>query len=245
VASETVWVVQDAHLGAAPVSVAEALHQFVDRIPRPGDHLVINGDLFEFWFEYGSVVPREAFPTLAKLAALRDRGVRLTVTGGNHDRWTRGFWERELGAAFAPDRVELRLAGWRALVAHGDGLAETEIRARLLHAVTRHPLTAAAFRWVHPDLGRALVKRLSGVLAGRPPSRREREQAAAAQERWARALLASRPDLDLVILGHTHEPVLRQVADTRWYVNPGSWIEGLWYAEVTSDGPVLRTFVPG
>jgi len=96
VSAETVFVLADAHLGGVPDAVASALHAFLDTVPRAGDHLVINGDLFEFWFEYDSVIPRRAFPTLARLAAARDRGVRLTVTGGNHDRWGRGFWQREL-----------------------------------------------------------------------------------------------------------------------------------------------------
>ncbi len=242
--TETVWVVQDAHLGAAPASVREALHQFLDRVPQPGGRLLINGDLFEFWFEYGTVVPREAFPTLAKLAAMCERGVRLTVTGGNHDRFSRGFWEQELGAQFHPGSAELTLAGRRALVAHGDALAETETRARVLHALTRHPFTAAAFRWVHPDLGQALVKRFGGLLGSGARDRRLREQAAAAQERWARELLASRADLELVVLGHTHQPMLLSVAEGRWYVNPGAWMEGLWYAEITEGGPVLRTYLP-
>ena len=96
--AETVFVLSDAHLGGVPDAVASALHRFLDTVPNAGDHVLINGDLFEFWFEYDSVIPRRAFPTLARLAAARHRGVRLTLTGGNHDRWGRGFWQRELGA---------------------------------------------------------------------------------------------------------------------------------------------------
>ncbi|HLB37203.1 MAG TPA: UDP-2,3-diacylglucosamine diphosphatase [Gemmatimonadales bacterium] len=242
--SETVFVLSDAHLGGVPDAVTSALHGFLDAVPRSGDHVVINGDLFEFWFEYDSVIPRRAFPTLARLAAARARGVRLTLTGGNHDRWGRGFWQRELGAAFHAGSVELTLAGWRALVAHGDGVAEPHRGARVLHAVTRHPVTAALFRWLHPDLGHRLVERLSGVLGERTRDPAVLDLAAGAQDAWARATLATRSDLDLVVLGHTHRPVLAAVGARRWYLNAGAWMDGFRYAVITEQGPELRTYLP-
>lgn len=241
---ETVFVLSDAHLGGVPDAVTSALHRFLATVPQRGDHLVINGDLFEFWFEYHSVIPRRAFPTLARLAAARERGVRLTLTGGNHDRWGRGFWQRELGAGFHPDAVELTLAGWRSLVAHGDGVAEQQLGARVLHAVTRHPLTAGAFRWIHPDLGHGLVQRMAGVLSQRTRDPAVLDQAAAAQDAWARARLTERPDLDLVVLGHTHRPVLASVGERRWYLNAGAWMDGFRYAVITERGPELCAYLP-
>ena len=117
-------VVSDAHLGHASGDVANAFRRFLDSVPDRTRHLVINGDLFDFWFEYRTVIPREAFPVLSDLYRVRRAGVRLTVTGGNHDRWGGDFWHRELEAEFHPDEVELELAGWRTLVAHGDGRSE-------------------------------------------------------------------------------------------------------------------------
>jgi UDP-2,3-diacylglucosamine hydrolase len=239
-----VLVVSDAHLGGVPKAVEAAFHAFLDDVPQAGDHLLINGDLFEFWFEYRSVIPRRAFPTLACLAAVRRRGVKLTVTGGNHDRWGRGFWQGELGAAFHPWEVVLELAGWRSLVAHGDGLAEQHMGARVLHAITRHPLTAGLFRWIHPDLGHGLVECFSGIVGSQTRDPAVIVRAAAAQEDWARRLLGSREDLDLVILGHTHRPSVVAVAERRWYVNPGAWMDGFHYAVITEQGPELAAYLP-
>lgn len=224
--------------------VDRGLHDFLDAVPQAGDHLILNGDLFEFWFEYSSVIPRRAFPTLARLAAARHRGVRLTVTGGNHDRWGRGFWQQELGAAFHPAGTELELAGWRAFLAHGDGIAEMHVAASILHSITRHPLTAALFRWIHPDVGHGLVERVSGILGRHTRDPKVIERAAAAQESWARALLGSRADLDLVVLGHTHRPVLAAVGQRRWYLNPGAWMDGFRYAVIREGGPELATYHP-
>jgi UDP-2,3-diacylglucosamine hydrolase len=237
-------VVSDAHLGGVPAAVDAAFHAFLDEVPQAGDHLVVNGDLFEFWFEYRSVIPRRAFPTLARLAAVRRRGVKLTVTGGNHDRWGCGFWQNELGAAFHPGQVVLDLAGWRSLVAHGDGLTESHMGARMLQAITRHPLTAGLFRWVHPDLGQGLVERFSGILGSRTRDPRVIARTAAAQADWARSLLVTRTDLDLVVLGHTHRATVVAVGARRWYLNPGAWMDGFRYAVITARGPELAAYLP-
>ncbi len=238
---ETVIVVSDAHLGHAPPSVAAAFGRFLAAVPSLGQHLVINGDLFDFWFEYRRVISREAFPTLVALAELRKEGVALTVTGGNHDRWGGGFWSAELGAPFHANPVEIRLAGLRTFLAHGDGLVEPRRASRVFHYLTRLPIAARAFGWIHPDIGYWLADRLSGVLAESRDGP-ALDQAAAGQERFALGLLERRMDLDLILLGHSHRPALRQVAARRWYLNPGPWIDGCCYAVITPNGPELRRF---
>ncbi len=206
------------------------------------NHLVINGDLFDFWFEYRSVISRSAFPTLAALAELRGAGVELTVTGGNHDRWGGGFWAVELGGTFYKESVEVELAGWKALVSHGDGVGEEHLGGRVMHAITRHPLTAAGFRLLHPDLGYALVRRMSRFLARSTRAPDVVDQVAEAQKTHAERLLKARPDLDLVVMAHTHHPALVPAGKRRWYLNPGPWMGERCFALVTPEGPELRRF---
>src|SRR2546428_4293351 len=141
-----VVVVADAHLGQVPPAVAVAFHRFLDAVPDLGDALLINGDLFDFWFEYGSVIPRRHFGTVAKLHALRTRGVPITFVGGNHDRWGGDFLIHDLGIAFHPGEAELDVAGRRALAADGDGLTEPHPSAPVTHPGTRHPGTIPAVR---------------------------------------------------------------------------------------------------
>ena len=234
-------VVSDAHIGQVPKAVVESFHRFLAAVPDLGDHLLINGDLFEFWFEYHHVIPRLCFPTLAALAQLRSAGIAITLTGGNHDRWGVGFWENELGARFYPMHAELELAGWRTWVSHGDGMGEIKSGSRLLHSVTRHPLTERLFRLIHPDLGFALVRRMSNQLARRR-STELIDQHAMAQADFARDLLQKDPDLDLVVMGHTHRATLEPVAQRRWYLNPGAWCDGNGFALISEKGPELKTF---
>jgi UDP-2,3-diacylglucosamine hydrolase len=235
-------IVSDAHLGPRTPEVTATFLRFLAAVPSLGTTLVVNGDLFEFWFEYGSVIPRRAFPVLSGLRRLRDAGVELAVTGGNHDRWGGAFWEDELGASFHREGARMVLAGLRAEVRHGDGVGETHVAARVLHAVTRWPLTVAAFRWVHPDLGMALVNALSPRLGLQTRDAAVLARAAAAQARWARDYLAREHDVDLLVLGHTHRPVIETVGARRWYLNPGAWCDGSRYAVVTADGPGLCVF---
>ena len=55
------------------------------------------GDIFDFWFEYKTVVPKGFTRLLGSLAALSDKGVPIHVFTGNHDLWMRGYFEEELG----------------------------------------------------------------------------------------------------------------------------------------------------
>jgi UDP-2,3-diacylglucosamine hydrolase len=238
-----VVIVSDAHLGLS--ASPDDFLRFLARVPDLGSHLVVNGDLFDFWFEYGTVIPRRAFRVLSALHGLTAAGIRLTVTGGNHDRWGGRFWRDELGAAFHPDGTRLELAGWRCAVLHGDGMNDTHAGARVMHRVTRWPATAAAFRWLHPDVGLRLVDALSGRLGRATRRAAVLERAAAAQAEWARDFLDREPDVDVLVMGHTHRPVLERVAPGRWYVNPGAWCDGRCYAVLTQSGPALRTFEPG
>jgi UDP-2,3-diacylglucosamine hydrolase len=237
-----VLVVADAHLGQVSPSVTAAFHRFLDAVPDLGDALLINGDLFDFWFEYGAVIPRRHFPTVAKLHSLRARGVPITFVGGNHDRWGGDFLINDLGIAFHAGAAELDVAGRRAFVAHGDGLTEQHWSARLMHRVTRHRLTIRLFRMLHPDLGFAIAHRLSGKLADHTRDRAVLDRAERAQARYAEDLLTRRPDLGLVILAHTHRPALTQLPNDRAYLNPGAFLDSGRYAVVTATRVQLTVF---
>ncbi|PYP57688.1 MAG: hypothetical protein DMD44_09630 [Gemmatimonadetes bacterium] len=237
-----VLVVADAHLGQVPPAVAAAFHRFLDAVPDLGDALLINGDLFDFWFEYRAVIPRRHFGTIAKLHSVRTRGVPVTFVGGNHDRWGGDFLTKDLGIAFYAGEAEIDVAGRRAFVAHGDGLTEQHWSARLMHRVTRHAATIRLFRALHPDLGFWIAHQLSRKLADTTRDRAVLDRAERAQARYAEELLARRPDLQLAILAHTHRPAIAELPNGRAYVNPGAFLDGGRYAMVTRDGIELKTF---
>lgn len=240
---DAVVVVSDSHIGAQPGQPSDQeFLEFLRAVPELGSRLVINGDLFDFWFEYGSVIPRRAFPTLAGLAAVRESGVDLVLTGGNHDRWGGAFWREELGARFEPEGFEDTLCGIPTWIHHGDGLSEQSWRGGLMHSITRHPITVGLFRMIHPNVGFWLVGKLYGGLreGELPPERKA--PILESQRAFAEEMLKARDDLELVILSHTHHQVLHEVGHRKWFLNPGVWQEQLRYAIVRAEGPELRVW---
>jgi UDP-2,3-diacylglucosamine hydrolase len=235
-------IISDAHLGYAPPETEAALLEFLERVPEIGDGLLVNGDLFEFWFAYRRVIPREGFRVAAALERLARR-LPVAVVGGNHDRWGRGFWNEELNVRFAPEQMELAVADRRLLALHGDTVSATS-RRRLLHRLVRLPVTAAAYHLVHPDLGVPLVRWLATRLGDHGVDGDRVDREAAAQLAWADARLRSEPDLGLLVMGHTHRPALIEVAPRRHYLNPGAWFDGFRFAVATGAGCELRQFTP-
>ncbi len=236
-------VVSDAHLGGGPPAVEEALLSFLEAVPDLGDCLLVNGDLFDFWFSYRRVIPRRGFHVAAALARLRRR-VPIVMVGGNHDRWGGDFWERDVGARFGPHRMTFEIGNRRVAAIHGDGLMEPRMRATLLHRAINHPITAAVYRAIHPEIGLRLVDFLSPRLGDHTPDDARLAEAAARQAEWATRLLAAEPELGLVVMGHTHRPALAAPMPGRQYLNPGAWFDGFRYAVATERGAELRTFSP-
>ena len=228
-------VVGDIHLGSADRADEAAFHDFLAAAPGIGSRLLVAGDLFDFWFEYRSVVPRRPFRTVALLAGLAARGFPVELMGGNHDRWGGTFWSRDLGIPFHPDSADLDLAGRRAHVRHGDGLTELRLGARALHRALRSPIAVGIFRALHPNLGFALADLMSATMGETNRSGPAAQAAARALEAWARGLLDRRPELDLVVAGHTHQRALVEHAPGRWYLNVGQWMVDREYAVVSAE----------
>lgn len=243
VLGHTIVVVSDAHLGATPPAVEEAMLAFLDAAPSLGDSVLVNGDLFDFWFSYSRVVPRRGFLVAAALARLARR-LPVLMVGGNHDRWGGDLWSRDLGLRFDPYRLSFTLGHLRVAAIHGDGLTEPRRRAMLLHRMINHPATSAVYRALHPDLGFRLVEMLSPRLGDDSADESKLEAAAAEQRAWAAKLLAREPELGMVIMGHTHRAELSRTPAGGTYLNPGAWFDGLRYAIATEDGAELRQFSP-
>jgi UDP-2,3-diacylglucosamine pyrophosphatase LpxH len=69
-------------------------------------------------------------------------------------------------------------------------------------------------------------------------------RAAARQRAWAERLLSTEPGVGLLVMGHTHQPMLSEPAPGRMYLNPGAWFDGHRYAVATESGAELCTFHP-
>ncbi len=235
-------ILADAHLGATPPPVEETLLAFLEAVPSLGDCLLINGDLFDFWFAYRRVIPRRGFHVAAELRRLRKR-VPIVMVGGNHDRWGEDFWRDDLDIRF--ERIEARFSIGRRLVraVHGDGLTEQRWTATLMYHITRQSATIAFWRALHPDVGYWFVDHMSRGLGYTTRKPALLDRAAERQREWAERQLRDDPSVGLIVLGHTHRPALTAPFRGRQYLNPGAWLDGGKYAVATEEGCELRTFV--
>jgi len=223
------YVFSDTHLGAAPADVERQLLAFLKQVRGRAGSLVINGDLFEFWFEWRSVIPRASFRVLAALAELVDGGTPILWVAGNHDCWGGDVLRQDVGVEYHVGAWSGKLAGWRTLIEHGDGLREVEDRKyRRLRTVLRHPAAIWAFRHLlHPDFG-------SRLAAG--SSHASRTYQARDGGRGLRAVamseLAARHDVELLIYGHSHVAALERAPGGGVYANAGSWMSQPTYLRV-------------
>jgi UDP-2,3-diacylglucosamine hydrolase len=229
------YVISDIHLGHASDATERLLLSFLRALPGHAASLLINGDLFEFWFEWKTVVPRSGVRVLAALMDLRDAGVPVTMLAGNHDCWG-GDVLRDAGVDFQFGPWTGSLGGWRARVEHGDGLRAKEDRGyRALRRVLRNRLAIRAFRALHPDLASRLAMGSSHASRTYQPRDHGRGLRAVAE-----ATLVAHPSLELLVYGHSHVAALERMPNGNVYANAGSWLDAPTFLAVTPERIALR-----
>lgn len=232
------YVISDAHLGAGPAQVERQVTAFLRHLAGRAGSLLINGDLFDFWFEWRTVHPRGHIRVLAALAELCDAGVPVLMIAGNHDCWAGDVLSREVGLRYHLGPWRGVVGGWLAHVEHGDGLRGAEDRGyRALRKVLRHPMAVRGFRWLHPDVGSSLAHGSSRT------SRAHRARDGGAALRLAAlSRLAREPQIELVLLGHSHIAALEQAPSGGVYGNAGSWLDSPTYIRVQPARVELRAW---
>lgn len=134
------FFISDAHLGSRVMTNRQQhekkVVELLDHIQHKGAQAIyFMGDMFDFWFEYKHVVPKGHVRFLGKLAELSDAGVELHFFIGNHDIWTFGYLEKEIGMKVHRSSEILTLNGKTCYLAHGDGLYTHEKKFGLLRAI--------------------------------------------------------------------------------------------------------------
>lgn len=224
------YVFSDAHLGVASAETERDLLAFLRALPDDARSVVINGDLFDFWFEWRHVVPRAGVRVLGELARLVDRGIPVLWVAGNHDCWGGEVLTGDIGVTYHVGTWRGDLGGWDTMVEHGDGLREVEDRPyRRLRAVLRHPACRRMFRWLHPDWGTWLAMHSSHTSRNMRP-----RDGGEGLRRVARDWLSTPDAPQLLVFGHSHVSTLERLG-AGVFANPGAWM----------DAPTFLRVVPG
>jgi len=235
------FFISDIHLGLAgrqeEKEKENRLLSFLASILPSTTQLFILGDLFDFWFEYRTVIPKGFHRTLAAIQEFTDAGVPVHYLTGNHDFWMKDFFVGELGVTLHREPFEIIVDGKRVFLHHGDGLAQKDLGYRMIKPILRNPVSVWMYRWLHPDIGVPLARGSSRK------SRRHTGQKEYGEEDGMLQFAARKigEGVDVVVMGHRHKPVTVPLSQGL-YVNLGDWIAWNSYAVLQNGVMELMTW---
>lgn len=235
-----VYFLSDLHLGvgsrAEDRQREQRFIQLLQAIRPTATHLVLLGDIFDYWFEYNTVVQRQHIRTLALLADIADSGLPIDYVMGNHDFGHRDFFQDELGIHLHRNDIERCWFGKKFYLAHGDGKVANDTGYLILRSILRNKLAQSLFRWIHPDIGIALAASTS------KNSRKYTDAKEYGTPDGLRpfALQTLAKGYDYVVMGHRHSPAIEQTPHGT-YVNLGDLVKNETFASFDGNDMVLHT----
>lgn len=245
-ARNKLYFASDFHLGAGKYKSSrereDRLVRWLDLIKTDAAEVFLMGDVFDFWFEYKTVVPKGYIRFLGKLAELADAGVKLWLFKGNHDMWMFDYFKNELGATIISDELEIERSGKKFYLHHGDGLGPGDNYYKFLKKIFRSKLCQWLFARIHPNLGVGIANywsEHSRVVS------QTRENHKPGQQEWLVVFcqeLLKTHFYDYLIFGHRHFPMEVPLNDKSRYINLGEWVYSYTYAVFDGETVSLRYF---
>ena len=234
--NKKVYFASDQHLGAPTYEASMPRERkfvaWLDRVKKDAEVIFLLGDLFDFWFEYKTVVPKGFVRVLGKLAEIRDSGIPIYFFVGNHDLWMRDYFETELQIPVYRKPQEFKINGKLFLIGHGDGLGPGDKGYKRMKKVFTFPLFQWLFRWLHPDWGIKVGQYFS--VKNKLISGEEDAKFLGNDKEWL-SLYCKRKltqkHYDFFIFGHRHLPLEIELNNSSKYLNLGDWIQYFTYGE--------------
>lgn len=219
-----IYFISDVHLGLfdreAESNREDLLISFLEKIKRDCEVLYILGDLFDYWFEYKTVIPKYFYRVVTKLKELTDSGVTVEYLIGNHDFGHLDFFSKELGINVHRSDIEVSIMDRRFYLSHGDGKEPGDLGYLILKKILRSRLANKLYRYIHPDIGIKLAR--SSSKTSRVYSDKKLIDKTDGLEEFAKSKIEL--GFDFVVMGHRHRLINKQIA-TGCYINLGDWIK--------------------
>ena len=239
------YFVSDCYFGLAPKEDSRQREirfvQWLEEISQDAKAVYILGDLFEFWFEYKSVVPKGYSRLFGKLAALTDAGIPVYFFRGNHDIWTFRYLHEELNLELFNEPQIRMIQGKKFYLGHGDGLGKGDKSYNFLKKVFSCRINQFLFRWLHPDIGALLGYYFSSQSKAshyRKGIESVNNKGLKRLEEYCQSVLQEQKDIDYFVFGHVHKSATITLSDTAKYISLGDWINAFHYA--VFDGEELK-----
>ncbi len=224
-----IYFLSDFHLGAPNETESrkreERLVRFLNYAQKDAAAFFIVGDIFDFWFEYKTVVPKGFVRLLGCLAQISDAGIPLHIFTGNHDLWMHDYLEKELNAKVYFEPQSFTLGTKQFLIGHGDGLGPGDYGYKRLKKVFTNPVCQWLFRWLHPDMGIQLANYFSAK--SRAKTGTADEVFLGEDKEWLIIYTkeqAKTKHVDYFIFGHRHFAIDYPINERSRYINLGDWI---------------------
>ena len=242
-----IYFASDFHLGvpnyASSLVREKKICAWLESIRHNAAEIYLVGDVFDFWFEYKHVVPKGYTRLLGKLSALSDQGIKITFFKGNHDMWTFGYLEKEIGAKIVSNELEIERNGKRFYIHHGDGIGPGDNGYKMIKKIFRSKLSVKLFGFLHPYLGVGLANFLSRRSR---ISKGNKDKIYLGEDNEFIIIhckeLLKKKHVDFFICGHRHLAQDLQLQNNSRYINLGEWVNDFTYAEFDGINLELKQF---
>ena len=244
-AGKKIYFLSDFHLGApnheASLVREKKIVSFLQKISIDAAEIFIVGDLFDFWFEYRSVVPKGYVRILGKMAEITDQGIPIHFFTGNHDMWMSGYFEKELNVPVYHEPKIFHFNAKSFYIGHGDGLGPGDYGYKFIKKIFKNPVCKFLFGLIPPHIGTGLASYLS---------RRSRAATGSLDEiflgevgewliSYCKGIMAEKK-YDYFIFGHRHLPIDFNLGNDSRYINLGDWLKYDSYAVFDGENLLLK-----
>ena len=243
---KSIYFSSDNHLGAPNYSdslIREKLFiSWLDKIKKDAQVIFLLGDLFDFWFEYYKSVPKGFTRVLGKLSELSDSGIKIYFFVGNHDYWTRDYFQKEIGMEVLKKPTEFKINNKLFFIGHGDGLGPGDFKYKFLKRIFRNPLFIFLFRINYPWFGIPLgnfFSRKNKILSGNNIKFKSKENEILYH--FCKKKLNVK-HYDFFVFGHRHLPLKIELGNNSYYFNTGDWINHYSFLHFKDDSLELKYF---
>lgn len=227
--TKNIYFASDFHLGSPNHKESrtreDRIVRWLSMIEPTCSELFLMGDVFDFWFEYRTVVPKGYVRLFGKLAAMSDAGIKIWFFKGNHDMWVQDYFTKEMGIEIVSDELLIERGGKTFYLHHGDGLGPGDANYRILRKIFRNPICRWLFSILPPKIGLGIATGWSSK--SRIVNTRKEEVFLGEENEWlaihSRQVL-QKQHYDYFIYGHRHLPMIINLGSNSQYFNIGEWL---------------------